>query len=159
MTIVLTAVIVTLVQLTGPQSTSWDALLGQWEYRQANRASATGYDPEGERIQFIRTDSGVVGFYFGLEREGEHGLFYSAVDVTHLTLSESGEVVFVVPGRHLYTERPVAVRKTDPATSAGHDGMELHFRGWIGEGHLVLQCTTKGGNCPDARMEFRRGHW
>ena len=51
------------------------AFIGTWEYRQRNSASPTGYDAEGERIELKKQGRSIQGLYFGLQREGEHGLF------------------------------------------------------------------------------------
>ncbi len=46
------------------------------------------------------------GLYSGLEREGEHGLFYTLVEVPDLKVTPSGTLTFTVAERELFLHRP-----------------------------------------------------
>ena len=73
-------------------------LAGPWEYRQANAARADGVVAEGERLIVVRqADGRLTGQYFGLERTGDHGLFYTAVDVGAIDVAAgAGSMAFRV---------------------------------------------------------------
>lgn len=151
-----------LLCLTGafapPEGACPDALLGTWEYRQA---AGAGYDSEGERIVLTCVDSTLLGVYFGLEREGEHGLFYTAVEMTDLKLTSDGQLTFTVGERELYSERPKSLDdvKQKKLESAGLTRDERHLRGRIEKGILYLTCTSAAAACPDKVMAFYKGRW
>jgi hypothetical protein len=131
-------------------------LLGAWEYRQR---AGEGYDEEGERLELSCNIGSVHGLYFGLEREGEHGLFYTLVELTDLKLGPNGDLTFTVPDRSLFRRRPKSLQevKENHLTSAGFTRDTLHLRGRLQEGNLVLACTSTGHSCPEDRMLFGRG--
>ena len=130
--------------------------LGAWEYRQR---AGDGYDNEGERIELRAGGGSMHGLYFGLEREGEHGLFYTLVEVADLKLSSNGDLVFTVPERDLFHERPRNLQqvKQKRLTSAGFTRDTLHMHGRLQEGNLILACTSKGRSCPEDVMLFYKG--
>lgn len=130
--------------------------LGVWEYRQQ---AGEGYDPEGERLELSCVGGSMRGLYFGLEREGEHGLFYTLVQLPDLKLAPNGDLTFTVPGRELFYERPKNLQEVDQKSvaSAGFTRDELRLRGRLKEGRLVLGCTSAGHSCPEAVMVFRAG--
>jgi hypothetical protein len=130
-------------------------LLGTWEYRQA---AGTGFDREGERLEFSWKEKSIRGVYLGLEREGEHGLFYTAVEMKNLTVGPNGEIAFVVPERDLFEKRPKSVEEARQKTreSAGFTRDELHMQGRITGGTLTLQCVSKSPSCPDRVMVFKK---
>lgn len=141
---------------TSPKHDCQNRFLGTWEYRQR---AGDGYDLEGERIELTCGGSSMQGLYFGLEREGEHGLFYTLVEVADLSLSSSGELVFTVPERDLFQTRPKDLRevKQKRLTPAGFTRDELHMRGRLQEGKLILACTSSGHSCPEDVMAFGKG--
>lgn len=128
---------------------------GQWEYRQRNDATETGYDDEGEKLQLSEKDGRLEGVYFGLEREGEHGLFYSVVKTKDLNLTKDGGISFVVPERDLFSKRPASLAETEEKNKrAGHTQYEMKMQGKIEKGRLILSCVSTGGECPDEIMIF-----
>jgi hypothetical protein len=129
--------------------------VGTWEYRQA---AGDGLDAEGERLELSCGGASLSGHYLGLEREGEHGLFYTAVEVTGLAVGSAGRISFVVPERELFHTRPpsVAAARQKRLESAGITRDALHFEGALEGKKLILGCTAQGGACPDATMVFRR---
>lgn len=152
--------------LAGPKAfAANDALtpfLGTWEYRQRNSASPTGYDDEGERLELNEKGGSMQGLYFGLERTGEHGLWYTLVEIKDVEVSEDGKITFRVPGRYLYRDRPSSLGEAEEIkkhTLTGFTRIELKFRGQLKNGDLILQCISGPGECPEDVMVFRKGKW
>ena len=130
---------------------------GTWEYRQANRARPDGLDAEGERLVVVRhADGRQTGHYFGLERTGDHGLLYTAVDLGPLLVGLDGRIAFTVPARTLYRSRPPSLAGAARLPSAGRTTEVLAFSGRIAGSTLLLTCTSAPGACPDSRLVFRR---
>ena len=123
--------------------------VGRWEHRFSP-------DLEGD-ILSVRLEGGLLkGEYLGLEREGEHGLFYSAIEVKNLEVV-NGEIRFIVPRRDYYVKRP---RNSDQAkawakSASGGTNEELQFYGRFNDGALDLTCASKFGGCPDKKMKFQ----
>ena len=130
-------------------------LLGAWEYRQA---AGDGFDAVGERLELSCTESTLRGLYHGLEREGEHGLYYTLVEVRNLKVDQAGLMSFVVPERELLPQRSssLAAVQQKRLSSSGITRDQLNFRGRLEHGNLVLTCTAEGNSCPEPRMLFRR---
>ncbi len=152
--------------LTGPKAFAGnDALtpfLGTWEYRQRNSASPTGYDDEGERLELNEKGGSIQGLYFGLQREGEHGLWYTLVEIKNVEVSEGGKITFIVPFRVFYPVRPSSLDEAEEIkkhTLTGFTRLELKFQGQLKNGHLILQCISDAGECPEDVMVFRKGKW
>jgi hypothetical protein len=143
----------------GPAADPWVPLVGTWEYRQANIAATGGLDAEGERLELFAAD-GPRGRYFGLEREGEHGLYYTATEVSRLALDEAGTLTFTVPARTLYRRRPASLEDAAALDTAGDRAgftrETLSFAGRIEDGALVLYCAADGPACPERVMRFTR---
>lgn len=139
-----------------PEGACPQALLGTWEYRQA---AGAGYDSEGERIVLTCADGVMRGVYFGLEREGEHGLFYTAVEMTDLKVSTGGDLSFTVGERELFSERPKSLEdvKQKRLAAAGLTRDALYLRGRIENGALRLTCTSAAASCPEKEMAFHKG--
>ena len=129
--------------------------VGMWEYRQA---AGDGFDLLGERLELSCTDTRLHGWYYGLEREGEHGVFHTLVEVRHLMVDQAGLISFVVPERELFQRRPLTLaaiqQKRLPSSGITRD--QLHFQGRLEDRKLVLTCTAEANSCPDYRMVFQR---
>jgi hypothetical protein len=138
---------------TSPSPDCPPPLMGAWEYRQR---AGDGYDAEGERLQLSCSDKVLKGLYYGLEREGEHGLFYTLVEVTDLKVGAGGGLSFTVPGRELFYERPKDLQEVTgkKLESAGFTRDELYIQGPLKDGNLVLSCASKAGSCPENVMVF-----
>lgn len=132
------------------------SFIGVWEYRQRNLAAPSGYDPEGERLEIRRNGRSVIGLYFGLEREGEHGLFYTATEVADLAIDDEGRLRFTVPERRLFAVRPLSIEDASVSRDAGRTRDELKMIGRITNGYLVLDCVSGRDVCPDGRLVFSR---
>lgn len=132
--------------------------LGSWEYRQA---AGAGFDAEGERLELGCSGGAMRGLYFGLERAGEHGLFYTLVEMKEVTVAPDGALSFLVPERELYSERPRNLEeiRLKKVTWAGVTRDTLVMRGRLERGSLYLTCTSINGQCPDKVMMFRKGAW
>jgi hypothetical protein len=133
----------------------WSRFIGTWEYHQLNPGSITGYDSEGERLVFARSSHSAAGTYFGLERMGDEGLYYTATAVTKLTLRDS-VLSFVVPARSLYEKRPGSLHDAKGMKARGFTRNELRMQGRLVDGRLRLTCTSEAGECPDGVMVFAR---
>jgi hypothetical protein len=133
-------------------------VLGAWEYRQA---AGDGYDREGERLELTCKDDSLRGLYFGLERAGEHGLFYTLVEVRNLTATPSGRISFVVPERELFQRRPQGLQAVHARIlpSSGVTRDELRYQGYVDNGRLVFNCVSKDSSCPEKRMVFNPSEW
>jgi hypothetical protein len=133
------AYLVVLLCLTGafipPPADCPKRFLGAWEYRQK---AGEGYD-----------------------EEGEHGLFYTLVEMADLKVSPAGQLSFTVPERDLFQERPRTLQevKQKKLASAGITRDELYLRGQLKEGKMVVTCTSQGHSCPDTFMVFHKGRW
>jgi hypothetical protein len=136
-----------------PEADCQSRFLGAWEYRQR---AGDGYDKEGERLELSCTGGSMRGLYFGLEREGEHGLFYTLAEVIDLKLNSNGDLTFTVPERDLYHERLKNLQdiKQKRLASAGFTRDQLHLKGQLKEGNLILTCISKGRTCPEDVMVF-----
>jgi hypothetical protein len=131
--------------------------LGWWEYRQA---AGTAFDAQGEKLELTCRGGIMRGLYHGLERAGEHGLFYTLVEMKDLTVTDS-VLSFLVGERELFSERP---RNLDDigqkkVTWAGVTRDTLVMRGRLERGNLVVTCTSTAGLCPDKVMVFHKGSW
>ena len=133
-------------------------LAGPWEYRQANAARPEGVDAEGERLVVsIGPDGQPAVQYFGLERTGDHGLFYTAVRAVRVAIGSHETLTLVVPARQLYRARPVSLEDAAALPRTGVTRYELTLRGTLTDGALVMTCSAAvGDTCPDSRMTFRR---
>lgn len=141
-----------------------EPLLGSWEYLQANPARKSGFDKEGERIFVKRSPRGECQVeYFGLERMGEEGLYYSA-EVAEQVECQEDFISFILPKRELYHKRPASLKAASRMASAGVTKVGLRFQGSIQNGELILQCQTEqkdarmreGDECPDRTLRFHR---
>ena len=130
--------------------------LGDWEYRQR---AGQEYDKEGERIKLTCVGGSLRALYFGLEREGEHGLFYTLVEVPDLKVSPDGTLTFTVTERELFLHRPRSLQEVrqNRVTAAGFTKDTLHMQGGLTEGNLVVTCLSRAGSCPEAVMVFHKG--
>jgi hypothetical protein len=142
----------TIVGLVAVCPTGWT---GRWEYRQK---AGDGYDEEGERLELSCRAGSLAGVYHGLEREGEHGLFYTLTEVRDLKLSPEGELSFTVPGRALFYRPPATLQEVEQKklASAGFTRDELRMKGRLQGKTLGLSCTSESISCPEDVMVFRR---
>jgi hypothetical protein len=138
---------------SAPGQDPYARLLGVWEYRQANSSRPSGFDKEGERIRFRRKGNAIQGLYFGLERNGDHGLAYTLVELANLTVSGDA-ISFSVPARRMYTKRPTHFGEGRP--DGGFTRDELKYEGTISNETLTLRCSSQWRSCPDRQIVFRR---
>lgn len=138
----------TLAQPGGP--------VGAWEYRQRNVASPAGVDPEGERLVIAQAGEEVVIVYFGLEREGEHGLYFTAVQATNVRRTKADAIEFTVPARNLYRIRPKSLAHAASLDSAGVANESLSLTAERRGEALIVTCVSSDRSCPESTMTFRR---
>jgi hypothetical protein len=123
--------------------------LGTWEYRQA---AGAGFDAEGERL-VISCDAGSPhGLYYGLERAGEHGLFYTRLEMMNVAMTADSGLSFMVGERQLYSD-------STRATWAGVTRDTLVMRGRLEGANLAVTCTSTAYLCPDKVMVFHKDAW
>jgi hypothetical protein len=150
--------------LTGPKAFAGDdaitPFLGTWEYRMRDPDSPTGYADEGERLELNEKGGSIQGLYFGLQREGEHGLWYTLVEIKNVEVSEGGKITFIVPFRRIYPVRPSSLAEAEEINKhhgSGFTRIEMKFQGQLKNGHLILQCISDAYECPEDVMVFRKG--
>ena len=132
-----------------PQQACDPRFLGTWEYRQA---AGAGFDAEGERL-VISCDAGAPrGRYYGLERAGEHGLFYTLVDMMNVSITPDSGLSFLVGERQLYSD-------STRATWAGVTRDTLVMQGRLEGTNLAVTCTSNASLCPDKVMVFHKDAW
>jgi hypothetical protein len=131
--------------------------VGTWEYRQANTGTASSFDEEGERLELSIENGQLKGAYFGLAREGEHGLFYTAVEISDIQVSNEKLIRFSVPERLLYSEQPKNLKDASRIKSTGFTRTELKMNGMLKKGRLILNCTSNNYECPAPVLEFCKG--
>lgn len=123
-------------------------LAGRWQYLQAP-------DHEGEVLDLFASSGSWRGIMNGLDRAGEHGLFYYVVEIENLTVEPNGDIRFGVGERLLFNKRPI-LSQLGGSGDAGIVRYRMRFTGRIEAGDLVLRCEDKYGSCPDSTLRFKR---
>lgn len=123
-------------------------LAGRWQYLQPP-------DSEGEVLDLTVSADGWHGIMNGLERAGEHGLFYYVVEVENLSVQPDGVIRFEIGVRQLFIRRPALSRLAGQG-DGGVDRYRMRFNGEIEGEELVLQCRAAYGSCPDSTLRFKR---
>lgn len=124
------------------------ALAGRWQYLQTPGT-------QGEVLDLTFADDRWRGIMNGLERAGEHGLFYYVVELQNLSVTRDGNIHFEVGEREFFNKRP---RLSHPG-GKGDGGIarsQMRFFGRIADDELVLQCSDEDGSCPDSSLRFKR---
>lgn len=124
------------------------ALAGRWQYLQPP-------DRQGEVLDILLEGGRHRAVMNGLERAGEHGLFYYVVEASDFSVAQDGSIGFTIGERVFFSKRPPLSR----LGSEGNVGMTrdtLRFHGKMEGGMLVLECRGAPGACPDAVMRFER---
>ena len=136
-----------LVSATLAQSSAPD-IVGRWQYLQSP-------DKQGEILDISLSNGRYKAIMNGLERAGEHGLFYYVVEVSDLAIAADGSVRFTVGPRSFYRQRP---KLSVPANARDSGGTKesMHFSGRLQGSELVLQCKDPGFSCPDSTLRFKR---
>ena len=122
---------------------------GRWQYLQPP-------DRQGEILDISFVNGRYRAIMNGLERAGEHGLFYYVVEVSDLAVAADGSVHFTVGPRTFFHKRP-KLSVPGVAGDAGGTKESMHFSGRIEGRELVLRCGKDPGlSCPDATLRFRK---
>jgi hypothetical protein len=123
-------------------------IVGRWQYLQPP-------DRQGEILDIALVNGRYKGIMNGLERAGEHGLFYYVVEVSDLSIAADGSIRFTVGPRSFYRHRP---KLSVPANARDSGGTResMHFSGGLKGSELVLQCKDPGFSCPDSTLRFKR---
>lgn len=137
--------------------------VGTWEYRQENSAAPSGYDDVGERLEITRRDRALHIVYFGVERTGDHGLYFSVVEAQDVKVDDAGRLDFVVPAsRRYHGERPASLEAERRMPGAGSAGKRLEFSGELVGEELRMTCGEEFPgyeNCPAPGLVFLRSPW
>lgn len=124
------------------------SLSGRWQYLQPP-------DTEGEVLDLVASSRQWRGVMNGLERAGEHGLFYYVVEVEKLFVAPDGSISFEIGERQFFRKRP----NLSHLQGSGDGGLarsRMRYSGRIAGGDLVLQCADDDGSCPDSTLRFKR---
>jgi hypothetical protein len=124
------------------------SVAGRWQYLQPP-------DQQGEVLDLSQASGRWRGVFNGLERAGEHGLFYFVVEVENLVVEPDGRVHFEVGYRSLFAKRPPLSRLGGEGDSGFIRG-RMHFSGRLDGSDLVLRCEDKDHSCPDSVLRFTR---
>lgn len=131
-----------------PAQASDAALVGRWQYLQLP-------DKEGEVLDISFSGGRYRAIMNGLERAGEHGLFYYVVEPTDFAVAADGSISFTIGARRLFGVRPSLSRVGgEGIRGASRDLMRFHGR--MERRDLVLTCEGAAGSCPDAELRFKR---
>ena len=123
-------------------------IVGRWQYIQPP-------DSEGEVLDISLAGERYTGIMNGLERAGEHGLFYYVVEVSNLVVTADGRVHFTVGPRSFFRQRPtLSVIGANGAGGRTHESM--NFSGRLEGTDLVLKCEGPGASCPDSTVRFKK---
>lgn len=123
-------------------------LAGRWQYLQPP-------DKEGEVLDLTVSAGRLRGIMNGLERAGEHGLFYYVAEVMNPAIAPDGSITFEVGERTFFNARP-ALSILGGNGDRGGTREIMRFEGKLEREDLVLRCTDKGGSCPDSILRFKR---
>jgi hypothetical protein len=123
-------------------------LAGRWQYLQPP-------DEEGEVLDLFVTAAGWRGIMSGLERAGEHGLFYYVVEVENLAVEPNGRIGFEIGERSFSTERP-ALSRLGSEGDRGFARSRMRFAGRLEGRDMILRCDDHDGSCPAGIMRFNR---
>ena len=124
------------------------SIVGRWQYIQSP-------DSEGEVLDIVISGDRYIGIMNGLERAGEHGLFYYVVKVSHFVITIDGKIRFVVGPRLFHRQRP-ALSTLDAKGDGGGTQERMVFSGRLEGAELLLQCSDRGASCPDSVLRFRK---
>ena len=138
---------------------SEEAYTGTWEYRQKNSSATSGYDNEGERFVIGTSNGKFTLTYYSLEREGEHGLFYSVSKPKQLRI-KNNIIEFTIGERDIYSKRPSSLDEISKYKefNAGFINSHLEFKGVVKANSITFTCTP-ASECPENIMIFRRNYW
>ena len=129
------------------QSTA-PSLVGRWQYVQPP-------DSQGEILDISLNGNRYRGIMNGLERTGDHGLFYYVVEVSDLSVDPDGSIRFTVGPRSYFRKRPGLSILGTPGDSGGTKE-SMHFSGRLQGSELVLECRSPADYCPDTTLRFKR---
>ena len=123
-------------------------LVGRWQYLQPP-------DKEGEVLDLTASGGRIRAIMNGLERTGDHGLFYYVADAVNVAVAPDGLITFEIGERTFFNTRP-ALSVLGGNGDSGGTRETMRFKGKLEGKDLVLRCQDKGGSCPDSLLRFKR---
>ena len=127
-------------------------IIGVYEYQTENKK-------ENHQIFIDTVDSKLVGFYFGTEDSGGHGVFHYGNPLLNFKLTEN-EIGFEIGQRELYetTRNKVYKPSQKPKTEIpiGLSKSHLKYSGNLTEFGFNLNCESEFQDCWQNKMEFNK---
>lgn len=124
-------------------------LIGIYEYKTTEKH-------ENHYIVIDRKKSKLIGFYYGTESGGEHGIFYYGNRIENLK-AQGNSIKFDIGERKLYSTTQFRIIKHARDTIQESQGISksvLKYNGLITENGLKLNCNSEYDDCWDNSMEF-----
>ena len=127
-------------------------IIGVYEYKTENAS-------ENHLIFIDTVDTKLVGFYFGIEDSGGHGVFHYGNPLLNFKLTEN-EIGFEIGQRELYetTRNKVYKPSQKPKTEKpiGLSKSQLKYSGEFTEFGFNLNCESEFQDCWQNKMEFKK---
>ena len=104
------------------------------------------------------TDDKPVGYYFGSEDSGGHGVFFYLNQVENLTIDDVGNIEFEIGDRQLYENSRFRIIKSsqEPDEPIGISRYRLKYQGEITSSTLKLICISPDSECWQDSMTFNK---
>lgn len=128
--------------------TAESTLSGRWQYLQPP-------DKEGEVLDLFVASGQWRGIMNGLERAGEHGLFYYIAALENLAVEPDGSLRFEIGERRFFRKRP-PLSQLGVVGDSGVARSRMRFSGRLAADDLVIRCEAEDGSCPDSTLRFSR---
>ena len=141
-------VLLAFITSTATAQQAVENLAGHWQYLQPP-------DQEGEILVLLRSSGRWRGIMNGLERTGDHGLYYYVVEVENLVVDPNGSIRFEVGYRSFFRSRP-ALSDRAREGDAGFARGRMRFAGRVEGRDLILRCEDEDRSCPDSTLRFMR---
>ncbi|MEW7292876.1 hypothetical protein [Aquimarina sp. 2304DJ70-9] len=127
-------------------------LAGIYEYETPNKR-------ENHQLYLDIEDNKLIGFYFGTESSGEHGISHYGNPIENVNF-ENNKIDFEIGIRELYESTRNKVykpgQKLENQESIGISRSTLKYSGEIIKNKFILNCISEFNDCWENRMEFKK---